>query len=50
MGIGMIPGLPEPGDGARDAASLRPCIIAKLPPKEDALYLVNLYFDRVAWL
>lgn len=42
--------LPEPTDVTRDVALLRPYIITKLPPKEDALYLVNVYYDRVAWL
>jgi len=49
MGYGMSY-LPEPTDVTRDPALLRPYIITKLPPKEDALYLVNVYYDRVAWL
>lgn len=42
--------LPEPTDGTRDATLLRPYIVTKLPHKEDALYLVNVYYDRIAWL
>ena len=49
MGLSLS-NLPEPTDVTRDPALLRPYIIKKLPPKEDALYLVNVYYDRVAWL
>ena len=49
MGLGSS-SLPEPTDVTRDPALLRPYIVKKLPPKEDALYLVNVYYDRVAWL
>jgi len=42
--------LPEPTGVTRNAALLQPYIISKLPLKEDALYLVNVYYDRVAWL
>lgn len=49
MGLGTT-NLPEPTGVTRDPALLRPFIIAKLPPKEDAVYLVNVYYDRVAWL
>lgn len=49
MGYGFS-NLPEPTDGTRDATLLRPYIITKLPPKEDAVYLVNVYYDRIAWL
>lgn len=49
MGLGST-NLPEPTDVTGDPALLRSFIIAKLPPKEDALYLVNVYYDRVAWL
>jgi hypothetical protein len=49
MGFGLS-NTPEPVDMGRDAALLRPYIVSKLPPKEDAAYLANVYYDRVAWL
>ena len=49
MGYGFS-NLPEPTDVTRDGTFLRPYLITKLPPKEEAVYLVNVYYDRIAWL
>ena len=49
MGFGSS-SIPEPTDVTRDPAQLLPYIVKRLPSKEDALYLVNVYYDRVAWL